>query len=289
MAIITNEHSKIIIQGITGSVGRNFAKRMIHYQTPLVAGTSPNKGGQKVHGVPVYGSVREAVTNKHADISLVIVPPPFVKGAVLEAIDAGIKTIVIYSEGVPIHDSVLIVQYAKLHDVKLFGPNSAGVVSGGKANVSDIHDSILIQGNVGIVSKSGTLTYEIVEILKNLSIGITTIACLGGDPIIGMQHRDVLELFEQDDETKAVIYIGEIGGNDEVEASKYIKTMKKPVFAYIAGKYAPKNKRMGHAGAIIKDENESAKNKQKKLRESGALVVDIVTELENELKQYFQK
>ncbi|MGM8366503.1 succinate--CoA ligase subunit alpha [Virgibacillus sp. W0181] len=286
MAIVVNEKSKVIIQGITGSVGRGFVKRMIQYETPIVAGTSPNKGGQSVYGIPVYNHVAETVNKEKADTSFIMVPPLNVKEAVLEAIDAGIKTIVVYTEGVPVHHSMMLVQYAKFHGVYLFGPNSAGVVSAGKANVSDIHDSILIPGKVGIVSKSGTLTYEIVEILKSLSIGISTIACLGGDPIVGVKHSDILQLFEQDDETDVIIYIGEIGGNDEMAASNIIKTMKKPVFAYIAGKYAPKNKRMGHAGAIIKDENENAEYKQQMLQESGAQVVDVVIGLEQLLKEH---
>ncbi|WP_257350704.1 succinate--CoA ligase subunit alpha [Pseudalkalibacillus decolorationis] len=287
MAIIVNEKSKILIQGITGSVGKGFAKRMLVYHSPLVAGVTPNKGGQFVHGVPVYNSVEEAVYKEYADTSLIIVPPKLVEQAALEAIDAGIKTIVVYSEGVPIHDSMRLVQYANLHRVNLFGPNSAGVVSPGKANVSDIDDSILRQGKIGVVSRSGTLTYEIVEILKKQQIGISTIVCLGGDPIVGVHQRDILELFEQDEDTDAVIYIGEIGGTDEVTVAETLKGMNKPVFAYIAGQYAPKNKRMGHAGAIINNENESASRKRELLELSGAKVVKVVTELEGLLKNYF--
>ncbi|SHE32749.1 succinyl-CoA synthetase alpha subunit [Seinonella peptonophila] len=286
MAILIDEKSRILIQGMTGSVGQIFAKRMLTYQTPLVAGVTPGKGRQVLFGVPIYSTVLEAVQETAANVSLVIVPPNVVKEAVFEAIDAGIKTIVIYSEGVPVHDSIRMIEYAKLKDVLVFGPNSAGVVSPRKANVSDLDDSILQPGKIGIVSKSGTLTYEVVEILKDLSFGISTIVCLGGDPVIGVQHDQILELFEQDMETEAIIYIGEIGGNDEKRSAEVIKQMEKPVFSYVAGKHAPVGKRMGHAGAIIHREDESASNKQQILKESGALVVDIITDLRSVLATY---
>lgn len=279
MSIIVNEQSRIIIQGITGSVGRSFADRMITYQTPLVGGVTPGKGGEKVLGVPVFNTVEEAVNATGADASFISVPPKLVKQAVLEAIDGGIKVIVIYSEGVPVHDSLEIVQYAHLKQVKVLGPNSAGVVSPGKANVSDIHDSILIPGRIGIVSRSGTLTYEVVEMLKAQNLGTSTIVCLGGDPVVGVQHSDVLRLFEQDPETDAIVYVGEIGGNDELFSSEVIKEMTKPVYSFIAGIYAPEGKRMGHAGAIIKNESETAKEKQKILAAAGAVTVQVLTEL----------
>jgi succinyl-CoA synthetase alpha subunit len=281
MSIIINEHSKIIIQGITGSVGRSFAKRMLTYHTPLKGGVTPGKGGETVLGVPVFNSVEEAVKKIGADTSFISVPPKLVKQAVLEAIDSGIKVIVIYSEGVPIHDSMEIVQYAQLKQVKVLGPNSAGIVSPGKANASDIHDSILIPGNIGIVSRSGTLTYEVVEMLKEQNLGTSTIVCLGGDPIVGVQHSEVLRLFEQDPETDAVIYVGEIGGNDEILSSQVMKEMTKPVYSFIAGIYAPEGKRMGHAGAIIKNDSETASEKQKILAASGAVSLETLTDLES--------
>ncbi|MBD1381513.1 succinate--CoA ligase subunit alpha [Metabacillus arenae] len=281
MSIIINEQSKVIIQGITGKVGRSFAERMIKYNTPLVGGVTPGKGGQNVYGKPVFDSVEEAVQFTKADTSFISVPPPLVKQAVIEAIDAGIKVIVIYSEGVPIHDSLQMVHYAKLHQVILLGPNSAGIVSPGKANISDIHDSILTPGKIGVVSRSGTLTYEVIEMLRTSNLGNSTIACLGGDPVIGVQHADILQMFEKDPDTEAVIYIGEIGGNDEALAAEAIRQMKKPVFAYIAGIYAPPGKRMGHAGAIIQKSSETAIEKQKIVREAGAIVVDVLTDLKN--------
>ena len=279
MAIIVNEHSKIIIQGITGNIGQSFAKRMIDYNTPIVGGVTPGKGGEKVFDLPVFDTVEEAVQQTGANCSFISVRPIFVKQAVYEAIDAGIKVIVIYSEGVPIHDSLEIVQYAKLKNVKLLGPNSAGVVSPGKANLSDIHDSILIPGNIGIVSRSGTLTYEVVEMLKQQNLGTSTIVCLGGDPVVGLQHSEVLKLFEQDPETDVIVYVGEIGGNDEILSAEVIKEMKKPVYSFIAGLYAPEGKRMGHAGAIISNDSETAKAKQDILSEAGATPINILTDL----------
>ncbi|TCP21292.1 succinyl-CoA synthetase alpha subunit [Scopulibacillus darangshiensis] len=278
MPIIVKEESKVIIQGITGNVGRAFANRMIQYNTPLVAGVTPGKGGQYIQSIPVYNSVEEAVVLAHADTSFISIPPKFVKQAVLEAIDAGIKVIVIYSEGVPIHDSMEMVHYAKAHQVLLFGPNSAGVVSPGKANVSDIHDTILKQGKVGVVSRSGTLTYEVIEMINKMGLGVSTVVCLGGDPVIGVQHADILQRFEKDPETDTVIYIGEIGGNDEMLSAEIIKQMTKPVFAYIAGMYAPEGKRMGHAGAIIRNSSETAAQKQQILKEAGAVVLDVLVD-----------
>ncbi|MFJ8235464.1 CoA-binding protein [Ureibacillus sp. NPDC094379] len=280
MAVIVDSKSKIIIQGITGSVGRSFAERMVQYNTPIVGGVTPGKGGTEVVGLPVFNSVKEATTILKADTSFICVNPKFVKDAVFEAIDAGIKVIVIYAEGVYQQDSIEIVQYAKINNCLVFGPNSAGVVSPGKANISDIHDSILLEGSVGIVSRSGTLTYEVVEALKKAGLGVSTIACLGGDPIVGVNHVDVLKLFEEDPLTTAVIYVGEIGGNDEVNSAEYISQMKKPVYAYIAGLHAPMDKRMGHAGAIINNESETAKNKLELLTQSGAKPISLLTDLE---------
>ncbi len=287
MSILVNDNSKIIIQGITGKVGRSFCKRMVKFSSPLVAGVTPGKGGEFINDVPVYNSVEEAVKKKNADTSFVTVPAIMVKQAVFESIDAGIKLVVIYTEGVTKHDSLDIVQYAKLKGVMILGPNSAGVVSPSQANVSDLHDSILKKGKIGIVSRSGTLTYEVIEILKEMELGVSTVVCIGGDPIVGLQHADVLELFEKDPETESIVYIGEIGGRDEYESSKIIKSMEKNVFVLIAGVYAPDGKRMGHAGAIIQAESETAKAKQKVLKDSGAKVVNVLTELKNELNKYY--
>lgn len=279
MAIIINEESNIIIQGITGNIGQSFANRMLDYNTPIVGGVTPGKGGEQVYGLPVFNAVKEAVKHTEADCSFISVRPIFVKQAVFEAIDAGIKVIVIYSEGVPIHDSLEIVHYAKLHQVILLGPNSAGIVSPAKANMSDIHDSILEPGNIGIVSRSGTLTYEVIEMLKQQNQGTSTIVCLGGDSVVGLQHYDVLQKFEEDPDTKAIVYVGEIGGNDELFSAEIIKQMSKPVYSLIAGLHAPEGKRMGHAGAIISNESETAKAKQKLLSASGAKSVHFLSDL----------
>lgn len=278
MAIIVDKSSKIIIQGITGKVGSAFAERMLQYGTPIVAGVTPGKGGATIHGLSVYNTVAEAVNLHRADTSFISVNPKFVKEAAFEAINAGIKVIVIYSEGVYVQDSVEIVNFAKLNGCMVLGPNSAGVVSPSKANVSDIHDSILKSGDIGIVSRSGTLTYEVVDALKQLDLGVSTIVCLGGDPVVGVSHSNVLELFEQDDETRAIVYVGEIGGNDEYLSAEFIKTMKKPVYSYIAGLHAPQDKRMGHAGAIINNISETAASKQVIMEEAGAVRINLITE-----------
>lgn len=288
MAIIADHKTRVLIQGITGKIGRMFAKRMIQHGTPLIAGVTPGKSGEQVEGVPVYSTVQEAVGASGANLSLVLVPPTFVKEAVFEAIDAGISTIIVYAEGVSVHDSLLMIHYAKLHHVNLFGPNSAGIVSPGIANVSDLNDEILTPGPIGIVSRSGTLTYEVVEILKKKGFGVSTVVCLGGDPIIGVQHAHILRQFEKDPETEAVIYVGEIGGNDEIAAAEVIKQMTKPVIAYISGVYAPPGKRMGHAGAIIRQETENAKSKQEVLSKSGAIIATLLTDLANLVSTHIQ-
>ncbi|QKY70271.1 CoA-binding protein [Lentibacillus sp. CBA3610] len=285
MAIIINENSKIIIQGITGKTGRSFANRMQSYQTPLVAGVTPGKGGQSVSGIPVFNFVGEAVSQFDANVSFVSVPAAHVEQAVYEAIDAGIEVIVIYTEGLDPHTSMKIITYAKLHQVTLLGPNSAGIVSPGKANVSDIHDSILTPGNIGIVSRSGTLTYEIVDLLKQHGLGISTIACLGGDPLIGTRHHEVLRDFEDDQETDLVVYLGEIGGEDELFSAEFIKDMQTPVFSYIAGVHAPPGKKMGHAGAIANRGDETAEAKQRVLEEAGAVPLDIILDLISRIQE----
>lgn len=279
MAIIMDHHSKVIIQGITGKTGAGFAERMLKFGTPVVGGVTPGKGGATIHGLPVFNTVEETVKDLDANVSFVSVPARHVEQAVFEAIDAGIKVIVIYTEGLTPHEGMKLVNYAELHGVTLIGPNSAGVVSTGKTNASDIQDSILLPGSIGIVSRSGTLTYEIVELLKQEGLGTSTIACLGGDPIIGLQHYRVLEMFEADQETDLVIYLGEIGGQDEWLSAQTIKKMKTPVISYIAGNYAPANKQMGHAGAIIKSGEETAKAKQQILEQAGANPITVITEL----------
>jgi len=287
MAIIINERSKVIIQGITGRVGRMFAEKMLSDKTPLVGGAVPGKGGRSILGVPIYDSVEDAVREVKANTSLIVVPPQYVKDAALEAIEAGINTIIIYTEVVPIHDTLKIINYAKLKNTMIIGPNAAGVASPGKGNVSDIDSSILIQGSVGIVSRSGTLAYEIIYKLYINNIGISTVACIGGDPIIGTRFIDVLKMFEEDPQTRVIIMLGEIGGTDEIKAAEYIKNMTKPVYAYIAGWSSPPGKRIGHAGAIITGEKDSATYKQRVLRDSGAYVFNTIGEMVKDIVKSF--
>lgn len=278
MSILLDENSKIIIQGITGRVGQIFSKRMRQYGTPLAGGITPGKGGTLDNfGVPVFNFVSEAVEAVQADWSLICVPPLLVKDAVIEAVDAGIKNMVIYSEGVPVHDSLFFINYAELNNAMIFGPNSAGVISVGKANVSDLDDSIVKNGKIGIVSKSGTLTYEVVEGVQNIGMGISTVVCLGGDPVVGTDYVSVLEKFEADDDTRLVILLGEPGGDLEIKAAEYIRHMKKKVIAYIVGQNAPKGKKMGHAGALVSGSGETAEAKIEILKSAGALTVPILT------------
>ena len=270
-----DRHSRILVQGITGNTGRNLAERMVGRGGALVAGVTPGKGGAVVHGVPVFDSCQAAVVATGGDASLVVVPPPFVKDACLDAIAAGVKTIVVYTEGVPLHDAMTIAALARARGTVLLGPNSAGCVTPGQANLSDLHDDYLQAGRVGIVSKSGTLAAEVVIGLQRLGLGESSVVCLGGDPVIGSDHADILRLFAADDETDAVVLIGEIGGRSELLAAETVVGMTKPVVAYIAGRSAPLAKAMGHAGAIV-GRDDSAPVKISALRTAGAAVVEVI-------------
>lgn len=289
MAILVDENSRIIIQGLTGKVGRIFSERMAKYNASLVGGTAPGKGGKfNDYGVPIFDFVYEAREATQADWSLICVPAAAVKDAVIEAVDAGIKHIVIYAEGVPAHDTLYFLNYAELKNVMVFGPNSAGVFSPGKANVSDLNDSMVGSGNVGIVSKSGTLTYEIIEVVKQIGLGVSTVACLGGDPLIGTDYVQILRKFNEDEETKLIVLLGEPGGDLEIKAAEYIQLMKKPVIAYIIGQNAPQGKKMGHAGALISSKEESAENKKEILQRAGAYTVPILTNIADVIKNIIE-
>jgi succinyl-CoA synthetase alpha subunit len=270
LTVIIDERSRVLIQGITGKVGQEFARRMLEDGTPLVAGVTPGKGGQKFDDIPVFDSVTEAVDAAKVDISLIVVPGSFVKDAAFEAMDAGIRTVVLYAEGVPTHDSIQIVNYAKLNEALIFGPNSAGIISPGKCNLSDINSKFIKAGRIGIVSRSGTLTYEVFDGIGNFGLGVSTLCCLGGDLITGATFSDILRLLERDSETDAVILVGEIGGRGEIDAADIVRTMTKKVFAYLAGISAPPGKRMGHAGAIVGDTTETAAYKLETLNNAGA-------------------
>lgn len=281
MAIIMDENSRTVIQGITGQVGTSFAARMVKRYPNLVGGVSPGKGGQQVCGLPVFDSVSEAVEKTSANTSLIVVPAPFVKDAVLEAADTGVSVIWIYTDNVPIHEVMVFVQYCKLKGITLVGPNSAGVVSPGKASASELNEDQLplVPGPVGIVSKSGSLTYEVIDGLGEVGLGESTILCLGGDPVLGTSYLDALRMFEKDSQTRLVVLLGEIGGTAEVDAAAYISSLSKPVVAYICGHIAPPGKKMGHAGAIVSRNLDTAGAKSRALREAGAIVADLVTDI----------
>ena len=249
MAILVNEDTKVIVQGITGFQGSFQTKRMIDYGTKVVGGVSPGKAGTEVHGVPVFNTVQDAVEETDAKTSIIYVPARFATDAIFEAFDAGLDLVVCVTEGIPLYDEMKI--HRKLREVKskLLGPNCPGVISPGKSKVGLLPDRCFMPGNLGIVSRSGTLTYQIAENLTKAGIGQSTVVGIGGDPMPGLTFVDILKMFEEDDETKAVVLVGEIGGTAEEEAAKFIKKMSKPVVAFIAGRTAPPGKRMGQVAS----------------------------------------
>ena len=270
---------RVIVQGITGTVGSNFARRLKLDGTTVVGGVTPGKAGQQVEGLPVYDTAYEARIALGATASFVTVPPAHVKDAVLEAVDAGLPLIVVYTELTPIHDALEMCRYARVRGTVLLGPNSAGRISPGRANLSDLSDANLRHGRIGIVSKSGTMTYEAINEIQRAGLGESTVVCLGGDPVVGTTYADILERFERDPATDAVVLLGEIGGQAEVQAAEVIRTMSKPVIAYVSGRWAPKEKRMGHAGAIVLHGKDTAEAKIAALLAAGALVADQVTQV----------
>ncbi len=273
MSILINKDTKLVVQGITGRDGSFHTRQMINYGTKVVAGVTPGKGGLEVEGVPVFNSVAEAVRNTGANTSVIFVPAKFAPGAIYEAIDAGIELVVCISEGVPTIELVKIVAYLKDKKCRLVGPNSPGLVSAGEAKVGILPGHIFKKGKIGVISRSGTLTYEIVDHITRAGLGQSTCIGIGGDPIIGTKFIDCLELFAKDPETEAVVVVGEIGGRDEQDAADYIKKyFKKPVFGFIVGKTAPADKRMGHAGAIISGTAGTAAEKIKAFQEAGVKV-----------------
>jgi succinyl-CoA synthetase alpha subunit len=276
MAIIATRNTFLLVQGITGREGSYHTQGMIEYGTQVVAGVTPGKGGTKVHGVPVYNTVEEAL-KKHPEIntSILFVPAPFAPDAFYEAVDAGIKTIVVITEGIPVHDEIKMISYARSKGVVVVGPNCPGVISPGeRVKVGIMPERSFSPGSVGIVSRSGTLTYEISEALTKAGLGQSTVIGIGGDPIVGLDFIEVVEMFNKDNETKAIVVIGEIGGDAEERLAQYVreKGMVKPIVAYIAGRTAPPGKRMGHAGAIITMGRGDAETKIKVLEASGIRV-----------------
>lgn len=270
MAILVTRSSRVIVQGITGGAGSSHTQRMLNYGTKIVAGTSPGKGGETVHGVPVYDTVKECVEKHQADTSVIFLPARFVMEAGIEAVRAGIKLVVVVPEHIPIADMLKLRQEAQKYSARILGGNTAGIISPGQANVGIIPDVAFKPGRVGTVSRSGSLTYYIADTLTREAFGETTCVGLGGDPVLGSTFSEILELFEADPETKAVVLAGEIGGVYEEMSVDTIRAMKKPVVAMVGGLYAPPGKRMGHAGAIVEGRMGTAKSKLDALTKAGA-------------------
>lgn len=275
MSILVDENTRLLVQGITGREGQFHAEQCMKYGTNVVAGVTPGKGGQTVlDKVPVFNTVKEAVDKTKANASMVFVPPAFAADAILESADAGVELIVCISEGIPVYDMVEVYKYIQDSDSRLIGPNCPGVISPGKCKIGIMPAHIHKKGNVGIISRSGTLTYEAVGQLTAMGIGQSTCVGIGGDPIIGTRYIDTLKMFQKDRSTKAIIMIGEIGGTAEDEAAYYIKKhITKPVVGFIAGQTAPPGRRMGHAGAIISGGQGTAEGKMKVMKKCGIKVV----------------
>jgi succinyl-CoA synthetase alpha subunit len=279
MAILVDDDTRLVVQGLTGSEGRFHGLRNRGYGTHLVAGVTPGKGGQDVEGVPVRDSVAEAVSEHGANTAMIFVPAPFAADAVYEAVDAGVHTVIAITEGVPAHEMLRIHAYIRSRGVRMLGPNCPGALSPGKANVGIIPAEIFAPGNIGLVSRSGTLTYQIGHELTQMGLGNSTIVGIGGDPVVGSSFVDILRLFQDDPETEYVVMVGEIGGDEEEKAAAFIESeMTKPVVAYIAGFTAPPGKTMGHAGAIISGSSGTAEAKKQALEARGIRVGTTPTE-----------
>jgi succinyl-CoA synthetase alpha subunit len=276
MSVLVNKDSKIIVQGFTGSEGTFHAGQMIEYGTPVVGGVTPGKGGQTHLDKPVFNTVKEAVDATGADTSIIFVPPAFAADAIMEAADAGIKVIITITEGIPVKDMMKAKPYAKARGAKLVGPNCPGVITPGEAKVGIMPGFVFKKGTIGIVSKSGTLTYEAADQVVKAGLGITTAIGIGGDPIIGTSTKEAVQMLMEDPETEGIVMIGEIGGNYEAEAARWIKEdgNKKPVVGFIAGQTAPPGRRMGHAGAIIGGKDDTAEAKMRIMAENGVHVVN---------------
>jgi succinyl-CoA synthetase alpha subunit len=280
MSVLVDSRSRILVQGITGQTGRLFAEKMVAGGTPLVGGVTPGKGGSVVAGVPVFDSMREAVQATGANAVLCCIAPAFVLDGMYEVVDVGIPLAVLYIENIPVHDAIRMRAYAEARGTRLLGPNSAGAVSPGRANLSDLNDANLRPGRIGIVSKSGTLTYEVIDELHRHGLGESTVVCLGGDRVIGTDYVDVLRLFEDDPETDLVVLVGEPGGGLEYPAAATAATMRTPVVAYITGQASPQDARLGHAGAVVGDDERSRpKTKMKAFSDAGLAVARRVTDI----------
>ena len=288
MSIFVNKDTKLLVQGITGNEGSFHARQCIEYGTNIVAGVTPGKGGQKMDDVPVFNTVAEGVKETGANASLIFVPPPFGADAIMEAADAGVDLIVCITEGIPIMDMVKVKNFLAARDCRLIGPNCPGIITPDECKIGIMPGKIHTKGNVGVVSRSGTLTYEVVDQLTKLGMGQTTCIGIGGDPVNGTNFIDVLSAFQADDETEAIVMVGEIGGSAEEEAAAYIqKNLTKPVVGFIAGLTAPPGRRMGHAGAIISGSSGTGEAKIKAFRDNGIHVCENLGEIGRICKEAF--
>ena len=292
MSILLDKKTRVVVQGITGSEGSYHTGQMIEYGTNIVAGVTPGKGGQKFEdtSIPVFNTVAEAVTETKANASVIFVPPAFAADAILEAVNGGIKFIVCITEGIPVKDMIAVYNLIKSKNVILIGPNCPGVISPGKAKIGIMPGFIHKRGKIGVVSRSGTLTYEAVKQLTDLGIGQSTCVGIGGDPIIGSRFIDIIKLFNEDPDTEGIVIIGEIGGNAEEEAAEFIKkNVKKPVVGFIAGRTAPPGRRMGHAGAIISGGKGTAAEKMAVMKKSGIKVIESPAEIGITMKKALEE
>ncbi|MEY4432654.1 MAG: Succinyl-CoA ligase [ADP-forming] subunit alpha [Bacteroidota bacterium] len=287
MSVLVNKNSKIIVQGFTGSEGTFHASQMIEYGTNVVGGVTPGKGGSTHLDRPVFNTVKDAVDQAGADTSIIFVPPAFAADAIMEAADAGIKVIIAITEGIPVADMIKANNYVKERNARLIGPNCPGVITAGEAKVGIMPGFVFKKGTVGIVSKSGTLTYEAADQVAKQGLGITTAIGIGGDPIIGTTTKEAVELLMNDPETNCIVMIGEIGGQLEADAAKWIKAdgNRKPVVGFIAGVTAPAGRTMGHAGAIVGGSDDTAEAKKQIMRENGIHVVDSPAEIGKKVKE----
>ena len=285
MSVLVGKQTRLIVQGFTGSEGTFHAEQMIAYGTPVVGGVTPGKGGQKHLNLPVFNTVKEAVESEGANTSVIFVPPAFAADAITEAAFAGIEVIICITEGIPVNDMIVAKQIVKSHGATLIGPNCPGVITPGEAKIGIMPGNIFTPGTVGVISRSGTLTYEAVDQLTKIGLGQSTAIGIGGDPVIGTTHLDAVKLFQNDPGTESIVLIGEIGGSAEEEAAAYIKEhVSKPVVAFTAGSTAPPGRRMGHAGAIISGGKGTAQEKKKALSEAGITVVESPAEIGATLK-----
>jgi succinyl-CoA synthetase alpha subunit len=293
MAILIDKNTKVLVQGVTGREGEFHTRQMLQYGTNIVAGVTPGKGGQFIEEgddtVPVFNTVEEAVAMTGADTSVIFVPPPFGADAIFEAVDAGITGIVCITEGIPIQDMMRCYRFLQERDGWMIGPNCPGLITPGECKIGIMPADIFSSGEIGIVSRSGSLTYEILDEITRAGIGQSTCVGIGGDPIIGSSFVDVLRWFEEDDATTAVVMSGEIGGNDEEMAAEFAATMSKPVIGFIAGKTAPEGKRMGHAGAIVSGSSGTAQAKIEAMQKAGIHVADLPSDVSSLVRAALKK